>query len=77
MVPPTHVKGFKKCHPHLCGTFWGAQVKLRGDSIKIRGGLGPEVENRPKNAQTGGAVLRAQHKKLASNSSLGFGRERF
>ena len=52
-------------------------MKFRGKSTKILLDLGPKEANRPKNAQTGGVVLHGQHKKLASNSSLGYGRERF
>jgi hypothetical protein len=61
----------------FCALYWWAEVKFRGKSTKIRLDLGPKEANRPKNAQTGGVVLHGQHKKLASNSSLGYGRERF
>ena len=53
------------------------ESKFRDNSAKIRLDLGPEKALWPKNAQTGGAVLHRQHKKLASNSSLRYGRERF
>jgi hypothetical protein len=45
------------------GLFWWEEVKFDAKSTEIRGGLGPRDENRPENAQTGGAPRHGQHKK--------------
>jgi hypothetical protein len=46
-----------------CQALWGSDVKFGDKSTQIRGGLGPEVENRPESAQTGGAPRLGQLEK--------------
>ena len=76
------------CHPRmyqdtngathvLWGSFWGAELKFGDNSANISLDLGPEDGNWPESAQTGGAVLRAQHKNLASDPTQRRWRQRF
>ena len=79
-VPPTHKQtnrathaqtvggtvwlGRKSCHPRFFGPFWGAVAKFGVNLAKNWLDLGQEMAVRPKNAQTGGAVLLGSTKKI-------------